>query len=133
VVHTCDAEPVALSCLIVDDNAEFLEAARELLRRQGIDVVGVASTVAEALERAAELQPDVTLVDVYLGGESGFDLARMLDEAAPGARPAVILISTYAEGDLADVISSSPVVGFLSKSDLSGSAVRAVLGLAAEA
>ena len=129
VGHCCDAEGVALRCLIVDDNAEFLEAAREALQREGIDVVGVASTGTEAVQRAAELRPDVTLVDIYLGGESGFDVARRLAEGAPGVQLAVILISTYAERDLVDVIATSPAVGFLSKSDLSGSAVHAVLGL----
>ncbi len=125
----CDALRVSLRCLIVDDNAEFLETARELLQREGMNVVGVASTGAEALRRAAELHPDVTLVDIYLGQESGFDVARRLAERAPGAASAVILISTYAETDLVDVIATSPAVGFLSKSELSRTAVHAVLGL----
>lgn len=120
---------MSLRCLIVDDNAEFLEAARELLQREGMDVVGVASTGADALQRAAELHPDVTLVDIYLGQESGFDVARRLAERAPGAPSPVILISTYAAADLADIIATSPAVGFLSKSELSRTAVHAVLGL----
>ena len=72
--------------LIVDDNAHFLEAARDLLEREGMTVVAVASTSAEALRRADELQPDVTLVDVDLGDDSGFDLARQLAAATSGAR-----------------------------------------------
>jgi CheY-like chemotaxis protein len=120
---------MALTCLIVDDNMEFLEAARELLQREGINVVAVASSGSEAVQRAAELRPDVILVDIYLGNESGFELARRLAEGAAGTRSAVILISTYAARDLVDVIASSPAVGFLSKSDLSGSAVQAVLGV----
>ncbi len=120
---------MTLRCLIVDDNAEFLETARELLQREGMDVVGVASTGAEALQRAAELRPDVALVDIYLGEESGFDVARSLAERASGAPSAVILISTYAETDLVDIIATSPAVGFLSKSELSRTAVHAVLGL----
>jgi CheY-like chemotaxis protein len=120
---------MAVRCLIVDDNAEFLEAARQLLQREGIEVVGLASSSAEALQRAAELRPDVTLVDVYLGEESGFELARRLAGGEPGARSAVILISTYAEGDLAEAVASSPAVGFLSKPHLSGRAVEALLGL----
>jgi DNA-binding NarL/FixJ family response regulator len=119
---------VALRCLIVDDNADFLEAARELLERDGIKVVGVASNSMEALQRAAELRPEVTLVDVYLGDESGFNLARRLADGADGVRSAVILISTYAERDFADLIAASPVAGFLSKSDLSRSAVDKTLG-----
>jgi len=59
-----------LRCLIVDDSRRFLEAARSLLEREGIAVVGVASTSAEALRRAEELKPDVALVDVDLGGRA---------------------------------------------------------------
>jgi CheY-like chemotaxis protein len=57
-----------LRCLIVDDSPRFLAAARGLLERQGIAVVGVASSGAEALRRVAELRPDVTLLDIDLGG-----------------------------------------------------------------
>jgi DNA-binding NarL/FixJ family response regulator len=114
---------VLLSCLIVDDNATFLEAAVDLLEREGVAVVGVASTADEAVRRAHELQPDVVLVDIALGTESGFDLARRLvEEASSGA--AVILISTHAEADFADLIEQTPVVGFVSKSELSASAIR---------
>ena len=73
-----------LRCLIVDDNASFLDAATNLLEREGLDVVGVASTSDEALRQAEELRPDVVLVDIMLGTESGFDLARRLADAVPG-------------------------------------------------
>ncbi|MCW3037593.1 MAG: putative transcriptional regulator [Actinobacteria bacterium] len=114
--------------LIVDDNAHFLEAARRLLERQGMTVVGVASTTLDALRRAEELRPDVTLVDIELGHESGFDLARRLAEGTEAHRPPVILISAYPEQDLADLIDASPAVGFLAKSGLSGGAIFELVG-----
>jgi CheY-like chemotaxis protein len=117
-----------LRCLIVDDSQHFLDAARGLLERQGIVVVGVASTGAEALRRVEELRPDVTLVDIDLGGESGFDVARRLQDDSGGPRARVILISTHAEQDYADLIAASPAIGFLAKSTLSGAAVRDLLG-----
>ncbi len=117
-----------LRLLIVDDNPHFLQAARDLLEREGMSVVGVASTSSEALERIEELRPDVTLVDVDLGEESGFELAQRLVKACDGAPPPVLLISTYAEEDLRDLIETSPTVGFLSKSELSGTAIRRLLG-----
>jgi DNA-binding NarL/FixJ family response regulator len=117
---------MVLRCLIVDDNPQFLEAARELLDREGIAVVGVASTGAEALERSNELRPEVTLVDIDLGEESGFDVAQRLTNATDG-RSHVILISTYAETDFADLVEASPAVGFLSKSDLSAGAISGIL------
>lgn len=115
-----------MRCLIVDDNDDFLAAARDLLGRQGISVVGVASSGSEALERLGELQPDVTLIDVDLGDESGLDLARRFAETERAA-PRVVLISTYAEGDVADLIAASHAVGFVSKSQLSGDAIRDLL------
>ncbi len=113
-----------LRCLIVDDNPHFLDAARGLLEREGAVVVGVASTGAEAIERIQELSPDVTLLDIDLGGESGFEVARRQHQQA--ASP-VILISAYAEEDYADLIAASPALGFLAKSALSASAVRDLL------
>jgi DNA-binding NarL/FixJ family response regulator len=116
---------VILRCLIVDDSLRFLDAARALLGRQGIEVVGVASTSAEALQKATALRPDVTLVDIDLGGESGFDVARRLRRDVNPAP--VILISTHAEDDYVDLITASPALGFLPKSALSGRAIRDLL------
>ena len=111
-------------CLIVDDSLQFLKAARGWLERQGIAVVGVASTVAQALQLAAELHPDVVLVDIDLGGESGFELASQLKRKADVDSLRVILISAYAEEDYAELIAASPAVGFLPKTALSGPRIR---------
>lgn len=121
----CDAEGRAVCCLIVDDNERFLQVARDLLRRDGIVVVGVATASAEALRQAKRLCPDVALVDIMLGDEHGFDLANAL--ARVPAPPHVIMISTYAEADFTDMIAASPAIGFLSKTDLSGNAIRVLL------
>jgi CheY-like chemotaxis protein len=117
---------MAVSCLIVDDNRDFLDAARTLLEREGLTVVGVASTSADALRKAELLRPDVVLVDVSLGGESGIDLARRL-VADPAHDATVILISTRSEIEFADPIVLGPASGFLSKSQLSADAIRAFL------
>jgi DNA-binding NarL/FixJ family response regulator len=117
-----------LRCLIVDDSRHFLDAARGLLERQGMAVVGMASTGAEALRRVEELRPDVTLVDIDLGDESGFEVARQLQYDSGRTRAPVILISTHAEQDYADLIAASPAIGFLPKSVLSAAAIRDLLG-----
>jgi CheY-like chemotaxis protein len=116
-------EPVRLRCLIVDDNRDFLRVVSLLLDGDGIDVVGVASTSAEALARVHELQPDVVLVDIKLGPECGFVLAREL-AGSSATSASIILISTYAEVDFADLIAASPAAGFVSKASLSGDAIR---------
>jgi DNA-binding NarL/FixJ family response regulator len=109
-------------CLIVDDSAVFVDAARGLLERQGIAVVGAASSGAEAIRRFEELRPDVTLVDIDLGGESGFDVVNQLHRAA--APLPLILISTHAMQDFADMVATSPAVGFVSKSALSAEIIQ---------
>jgi CheY-like chemotaxis protein len=120
----CDGVGMPFRILIVDDSASFLEAARVLLECEGQAVVGVATSVAEALERAGRLRPSVVLVDITLGEESGFEVARRIARLdGDGALP-VILISTHAEEDFADLIAESPAVGFLPKSELSADAVR---------
>src|SRR6478752_3048068 len=106
------SDRVQIRCLIVDDNQQFLEAARLLLEREGVAVVGVATTSAEALRLEQELGPDVVLVDIRLGDESGFDLA-------PRLSCTVILISADAQSDYAEEIAASPAAGFIPKAQLS--------------
>jgi DNA-binding NarL/FixJ family response regulator len=117
---------MAVQCLIVDDNRDFLAAARTLLERESLAIAGVASTSEEALREAARLRPDVVLVDVSLGDESGVELAQRL-VADPAQDATVILISTRSEAELADLIPLSSAAGFLSKSELSANAIRALL------
>jgi DNA-binding NarL/FixJ family response regulator len=116
---------MSMRCLLVDDSIRFLEAARALLERDGILVVGMASTGAEALACAAELAPDIVLVDLDLDGESGFDVAV---ELACCASSVIILISTHSLEDFQELVADSPARGFLHKSDLSARAIREVLG-----
>jgi DNA-binding NarL/FixJ family response regulator len=117
--------------MIVDDNHGFLQAARTLLEREGVTVAGVATSSDDALRQVERLRPDVVLVDVSLGDESGFELARRLvSDWAHGV--SVILISTRAEADLADAIAESPADGFLAKSELSAVAIGGFLGGANE-
>jgi CheY-like chemotaxis protein len=119
--------PVSLRCLIVDDNPGFLEAARALLQQEGIEVVGVASTGAEAVQQATDLRPDVTLLDIDLGGESGFDVARMLVDS-PSAKPGqLILVSAYSEEEFLELIEASPAIGFVRKPALSAQAIGTLL------
>ena len=117
---------MAVRCLIVDDNHAFLEAARTLLERQGLTITGVASTSAEALRATETLRPEVVLVDVWLGAESGLELARQL-VADHGHGATVILISARSEVDLADLIALSPSAGFLAKAELSADAIQGFL------
>jgi DNA-binding NarL/FixJ family response regulator len=116
-----------IRCLIVDDNQSFLEAARLLLEREGLTVAGVALNGAEAVQQAERLRPNLVLVDISLGEESGIDLAQRLmdDGVVDGAT--VVLISTRSADEVVDLIAESPAAGFLPKAELSASAIREIV------
>jgi DNA-binding NarL/FixJ family response regulator len=120
-------EVMTFRCVVVDDNPAFVAAARALLEREGVTVLGCTGSGAEAVRLVAELRPDLVLVDIDLGAESGLELARRLAGPAGAAVPPVILISTYDEEDYADLIADSPAVGFLPKEALSAAAIRRLL------
>jgi signal transduction histidine kinase/DNA-binding NarL/FixJ family response regulator len=114
----------SLQCLIVDDSEEFLASASQLFSLQGVTVVGLASSGDEAVKLAAELGPDVVLVDVELGEEDGIEVARRLtSEGSPGH---VILISLRDHEQLTELIADCGAAGFLRKDALD---VRAVTDL----
>jgi DNA-binding NarL/FixJ family response regulator len=127
--NPCDrAGAIPSRWLIVDDNTSFREEMRALLVEQGVDVVGGAGSVADAHRQITELRPDVALIDIDLGGESGLELARQVRQEPRGAAaPHVILISTHDEAEYADLIQASSAIGFLAKTDLSAASIRRML------
>jgi DNA-binding NarL/FixJ family response regulator len=116
-----------LRALIVDDNASFLAICRALLDGPDLSVVGGAATAAEALERVEQLRPDLVLLDIDLGEDSGIELARQLADQGGSAAPKMILISAYAAEDYVDIVEQSPALGFIPKSDLSLPAITELL------
>jgi DNA-binding NarL/FixJ family response regulator len=121
--HTC-----LVRCLLVDDNSAFVETARLLLAREGVVVAGTASSIAEALRQVGALRPDVVLVDIALGDENGFELARRLAGGDSADGTTVIMISTRAGADYADLVADSSAAGFLPKNELSAAAIQRILG-----
>ena len=124
-----DTGAVLMHCLLVDDNKAYTQTARRVLDRGGVRVTGTASSIAEALLRASELQPNVVLIDIGLGSENGFDLACRLG-GGDASGLAVIMISSGAEDDYADLVADSPALGFLPKAELSADSIRRILGKA---
>jgi DNA-binding NarL/FixJ family response regulator len=118
----------AMTCtvLIVDDHPSFRATARALLEAEGFAVVGEATTGGEALAKAAELAPEVVLLDVQLPDLDGFEVAARL-AAANGSAPLVVLVSSRDASDYGSLIAESGARGFIAKGDLSGAAVRALL------
>ncbi|MFL6163556.1 MAG: response regulator transcription factor [Jatrophihabitantaceae bacterium] len=124
---------MSLRCIIVDDHRPFANAARLLLESEGLTVVATASTGPEAIALVREFELDVVILDIDLGGESGFDVARdLIKQPAQGTTtglPRIVLVSAHDEKDFADLISQSGAAGFLTKSDLSAQAIRQLLCL----
>lgn len=82
--------------LIVDDQEPFRRAMAIVVEEtEGFVVAGMATTGEESLTAAAELRPDLVLMDVNLPGIDGIEATRRLTSAADA--PVVILLSTYEE------------------------------------
>ena len=112
--------------LIVDDHAGFRLLARRLLSAAGFDVVGEAADGASALESARRLRPGIVLLDVQLPDLDGFEVARRLADADLGA--STVLISTRDASAYRRRLSDSPALGFIPKSELSGTALAKLVG-----
>jgi two-component system, NarL family, nitrate/nitrite response regulator NarL len=113
------------SCLIVDDNEDFLASASRLLRSQGLEVVDCASSGEQALKLAEKHRPDIVLVDVELGDEDGVVVAEQVRERSPSS--SVILISAYDREELAELVGPASN-RFLPKNRLSAAAIGKLAG-----
>jgi len=130
--HRKDSLGASGRCLIVDDDERFRAVAQGRLTSDGMAVVGTATSQAEALRQVAELRPDIVLVDINLGGESGVELTHRLVESHPELHGRTVLMSTYDEDDVVDLIGASPAVGFIPKNDLSARTICALVAPTAD-
>jgi DNA-binding NarL/FixJ family response regulator len=114
--------------LIVDDHAGFRAQARALMEADGFTVVGEAVDGASGLEAARNLRPDLVLLDIGLPDVEGFEVAREL--AVSGPPPLVVLTSSREASEYGSRLTSSRVLGFIPKDELSGPTIRALVRLA---
>ena len=114
-----------VTVLIVDDHPSFRASARMLLQAEGFDVVGEAEDGISGLAAAAELRPDLVLLDVQLPDMDGFEVAARLMERDGG--PAVVLVSSRDGSDFGTLVGASGARGFIPKAELSGSRIAALL------
>jgi DNA-binding NarL/FixJ family response regulator len=116
---------VARRILIVDDHPGFRRSAARSLGAAGWEVVGEAEDGATALRLVPECEPDVVLLDIGLPDVSGIEVARQLLERSPGL--AVVMVSTHDRADYGALATASGARGFLSKMDLSATALEALV------
>jgi DNA-binding NarL/FixJ family response regulator len=117
---------MAQTILIVDDHPSFLAAARLLLEEDGFLVVGTATDGASAVTETLRLAPDVVLLDVALPDIDGFEVASRL--RAAGSESAIVFTSSRDSSDFGTAIAESGAHGFIAKAEISGDAVRALVG-----
>lgn len=114
------------SVLIVDDHAGFRSRARTLLTRAGYEVVGEAGDGESGVRAAAELAPQLVLLDVQLPDISGFEVARRLNRAT-GHAPDIVLVSSREASDYGRRVHECGARGFVTKDELTAAALDAVL------
>jgi DNA-binding NarL/FixJ family response regulator len=121
-------DQVMTTILIVDDHAAFRVQARALLVAEGFSVIGEAVDGSSGLEAARTLKPDLVLLDIGLPDVEGFEVARKL--AVTGPPPLVVLTSSREASEYGSRLTSSRVLGFIPKDELSGAAIRALVSQA---
>jgi DNA-binding NarL/FixJ family response regulator len=112
--------------LIVDDHDAFRASARALLEADGFDVIGEAADGVNAIQAVAMLRPNIVLLDIQLPGADGFLVAEQLAGAANP--PAVVLISSRDAATYGPRLVQTSARGILTKSELSGEALAALVG-----
>lgn len=122
----CDDRAVRTTVLIVDDHADFRASATALLEAEGFAVVGGAADGETAVEAIARLSPEIVLLDVQLPDTDGFALADRLAQLAEP--PRVVLISSRAAAAYGARVDAAPALGFLTKQELSGAGLAALVG-----
>ncbi len=111
--------------VIVDDNPAFRAQARVLLTYEGYEVIGEAADGASGLDTVRRLRPNVVLLDVQLPDTDGFSAAAHVRDDV--RQTAVVIISTRDATDYGGAVSGCGARGFITKSELCGDALRAVL------
>jgi CheY-like chemotaxis protein len=119
------ALPVPMKVLIVDDHPSFRAAARLLLEHEGFEIVGEAEDGLSGIEATCELTPDVVLLDVNLPDIDGFDVASRICTHA--AHPKIVMVSSRDPREFGPLVRRSGAQGFISKGDLTGQALAALL------
>ena len=87
-----------LRLVLVEDHQALREGLELLLGRDGIEVLGTAGSATEGRELVERLNPDVSLIDIRLGEESGIELTAQLIDADPDRR--IVLYTGSADVDL---------------------------------
>jgi DNA-binding NarL/FixJ family response regulator len=128
VIQTSEDKNTLIRVLLVDDHAILRQGIRLMLSEEDdFEVVGEAGTGKEALNLTAQLQPDIVLLDIYLGASNGLDIAKQLQRLSPNSR--IVIFTGFNDEELLFNAVRLGVHGYLQKTmsiDDLLSALRAV-------
>ena len=107
-------ESQRIRVLLVDDHSIMREGLQSMLEQsEEFEVVGVAGDGEEAVSAAAELSPDVVVMDVMMPGKDGVEACREIMESAPGTR--VVMLTASTEEDAVIEAVAAGATGYLQK------------------
>jgi two-component system NarL family response regulator len=116
-----------LRLVLADDHRMLREALMEMLAREpGLEVVGEAGSAREALEKVAQLKPDVLVLDLGLPDMTGIEVARRLR----GGKTAVLVLSAHADRRFVEEALKAGAAGYITKSAAAGELAGAVHAVA---
>jgi DNA-binding NarL/FixJ family response regulator len=104
-----------MKILLVDDHPLFLEGLSNLMRVQGLQVVGTARDGVEALDKARVLKPEVILMDIQMPRLNGLEATRLIKAELPEIKIVILTMSENDE-DLFEAIKSG-ACGYLLKTE----------------
>ncbi len=114
-----------LRVLVADDHPVFRSGMMALLSSSaGIEVVGEAETGEQAIALAAELRPDVVLMDLQMPGVGGIEATRRIVAVSPEVR--VLVVTMYEDDDLVFAALKAGARGYVLKGASATDVVRAV-------
>src|SRR4029077_3630759 len=120
----------SIRVLIVDDHAVLRSGLHLLLDAQaGIEVVGEAGDVKEAVVEAREKKPDIVLMDVVMPGQTGIEGVPLVLKEAPGAK--VLVLSMQDDPRYVQEAFAAGAVGYILKEAVDAEVVRAIERVAA--
>lgn len=112
-----------VTVMVVDDQTPFREAARAVVERAtGFDMVGEAASGEQAIVMAAQLRPDLVLMDIYMGAMDGIEATTRITSQDPSIM--VVLLSTYDLSDLPPSARTSGAAAYVNKDDFGSGLLR---------
>ncbi len=120
----------SVSILIVDDHPIFRKGLHFLIEAQaGFTIIGEAENRADAMELVKEKRPEIVLLDLSLGHESGLDLLKDIRAASPSS--AILVLSMHNEKYYAERVLMAGARGYIMKQEADKSVMEAITTVAA--